>query len=71
MRDTDHPFFRPLWRRVAIVVVCTAWSVLEFATGSPMWGTLAGGMAAYGAWLYLVNYKPPADPEGPPASGKE
>jgi hypothetical protein len=65
MRDADHPFFRPLWRRVAIVVVCAAWSILEFWAGAPLWGTLAGGMAVYGAWTFLLNYKPPADPHRP------
>ncbi|MBS3647418.1 DUF3329 domain-containing protein [Pseudaminobacter sp. 19-2017] len=65
MRDADHPFFRPLWRRVAIVVVCAAWSILEFWAGAQLWGMLAGGMAVYGVWTFLLNYKPPADPDRP------
>ncbi|TIU39371.1 MAG: DUF3329 domain-containing protein, partial [Mesorhizobium sp.] len=26
MKDYEHPFFRPLWRRIAVVVVCLIWS---------------------------------------------
>ncbi|TIM59821.1 MAG: DUF3329 domain-containing protein, partial [Mesorhizobium sp.] len=26
MKDSEHPFFRPLWRRVAIVAVCLVWA---------------------------------------------
>ncbi|RVD46526.1 DUF3329 domain-containing protein, partial [Mesorhizobium sp. M8A.F.Ca.ET.023.02.2.1] len=26
MKDYEHPFFRPLWRRVAVVAVCVIWS---------------------------------------------
>ncbi|RVD37518.1 DUF3329 domain-containing protein, partial [Mesorhizobium sp. M4A.F.Ca.ET.020.02.1.1] len=32
MKDYEHPFFRPLWRRIAVVAVCLAWSVIEFAS---------------------------------------
>ncbi|TIT56050.1 MAG: DUF3329 domain-containing protein, partial [Mesorhizobium sp.] len=37
MKDYEHPFFRPLWRRIAVVAVCLAWSVIEFASGTPFW----------------------------------
>ncbi|MDQ6434347.1 DUF3329 domain-containing protein [Mesorhizobium sp. LHD-90] len=57
--DRDHPWLRPLWRRVAIVAVCAAWSALEFYSGQPFWGVLAGGMGVYGAWMYLLNYPKP------------
>jgi hypothetical protein len=59
MRDAEHPFFRPLWRRIVLVVFCAGWAVFEFWTGAPFWGTLAAGMAAYAAWMFLLNYTPP------------
>jgi hypothetical protein len=69
MKDAEHPFFRPLWRRIALIAFCAAWSVFEFATGSAFWGTLAGGMAAYAGWTFLVNYPPPsATGENKPAA---
>ena len=58
MKDSEHPFFRPLWRRIVLVVFCAAWAVFEFWNGQAFWGTLAVGMAAYGAWEFLWNYGP-------------
>ena len=58
MKDSEHPFFRPLWRRIVLVVFCAAWAVFEFWNGQAFWGTLAVGMAAYGAWEFLWNYSP-------------
>jgi hypothetical protein len=58
MKDSEHPFFRPLWRRITLVVFCAAWCAFEFWNGQAFWGTLAGGMAAYGAWEFLLNYAP-------------
>ena len=67
MKDYEHPFFRPLWRRVAVVVVCVAWAIFEFANGAPFWGTIAAGFAVYAVWQFFFLYKP-VDPaaEQPP-----
>lgn len=66
-RDVNHPWLRPLWRRVALVAFCAFWAAFELATGSQGWATLAGGMAAYGAWIFLIAYDPapdqPANPD--------
>ena len=70
MKDYEHPFFRPLWRRVAVVVVCVAWAIIEFATNQPFWGTIAAGFAIYAAWQFFFLYKP-ADPAAPPPETKE
>lgn len=64
MKDSEHPFFKPLWRRVAIVAVCMVWAIIEFATGAPFWGTIALGFAGYGVYQFFVIYNP-AD-ENPP-----
>ena len=71
MKDADHPFFRPLWRRIAIVAFCAAWAVWEYSNNQAMWATIAGGMAAYGAWVFLVTYKPPAEPPSDQAPDKK
>ncbi|MCC6206466.1 MAG: DUF3329 domain-containing protein [Hyphomicrobiales bacterium] len=69
MRDNEHPFFRPLWRRILLVAVCVGWSIFEFSMDAPTWGYIALAFAAYGAWQFLLNYKPPA--EQPPAAKPE
>ena len=72
MKDHEHPFFRPLWRRIAIVVVCVAWAIFEFISGAPFWGMIAGGFAAYAVWQFFFLYRP-ADPAAapPPETGSE
>jgi hypothetical protein len=62
MKDAEHPFFRPLWRRIAIVAFCAVWAAWEYANGQAMWATIAGGMALYGGWVFLLTYKAPAEP---------
>jgi len=58
-KDTEHPFFRPLWRRIALVAFCLIWAAIEFATNSPTWGMIMLGFSAYAAWQYLFRYAPP------------
>ncbi|MER8477388.1 DUF3329 domain-containing protein [Mesorhizobium sp. M1163] len=69
MKDSEHPFFRPLWRRVVIVAVCLVWSAIEFATGTPFWGMIALGFAGYAVWQFFYLYKP-ADEDKPSANAK-
>ncbi len=45
--DFDHPIFDRLWRRLAVIVVCIGWAVLEFYQGAPFWGILFGAMGLY------------------------
>lgn len=71
MKDVDHPFFRPLWRRIALVVACLGWAGLEFYGGSPNWGMIALAFAAYGAWQYLWLYKPSKDEAPEPTATRE
>jgi hypothetical protein len=60
VKDHEHPFFRPLWRRVAVVAVCLGWSIFEFATGASMWGTIALAFAGYAIWQFFYLYKEPS-----------
>lgn len=59
IRDNEHPFFRPLWRRIAVVGVCLVWAGLEFVSNAPTWGFVALAFAAYGVWQFFINYRPP------------
>ena len=58
-RDQDHPFLRPLWRRIALVAFCAAWAAWEVHGGEAFWMTLAVGMTAYAAWTFLITYPKP------------
>ena len=61
--DLNNPFFRPLWRRIAVIVVCLGWGLFEFTMGEPIWGALFVGLGLYCAWIFLFDYKPRAEPE--------
>ena len=53
--DTDHPMFRPLWVRILIVALAGGWAGFEFVAGTPLWGVLFGGMAAYAGWKFFLD----------------
>ena len=53
--DTRGEFFRPLWIRIAVFVIAAGWSAVEFYTGSPFWGMIAGGFAAVGLWGFFFD----------------
>jgi hypothetical protein len=58
--DPNHPTYRPLWVRVAIVAVCLGWATIEAFTGEPFWAILVGAVGVYAAWVLLLNFKPQA-----------
>ena len=60
----EDPFYRPLWKRLAIVGTCLTWASVEsYYTASPLWLMLAWGMTAYAFWTFIVTYpKQPAPP---------
>jgi len=56
MRERDIEFFRPLWRRVAVVTFCLLWSAVEWATNAPLWGIITGGLAFYTYWHLIHTF---------------
>ena len=68
LKDASHPFFRPLWRRIAVVAVCAAWAVVELVVGDPTWAIMVGAVGAYAAYAFLIAYKPV--PEGTGTAGE-
>lgn len=58
-RDTNHPFFRPLWRRVVATAVPWLWAVFEHLSGNPGWAVLFAALGAYGVWAFFIAWKGP------------
>lgn len=58
--DNTHPFFRPIWRRAAVVGLAGGWAIFEFVSGSAFWGLLFGAIAAYSIWELFINFDPEA-----------
>lgn len=56
--DPDHPFYKPLWRRILIVAICFFWTGIEFWFGETTWGMIFLAVAAYVACVLLIFFKP-------------
>lgn len=54
-------FFRPLWRRVVLVVAVLGWALFEFIAGESFWGMLFGGLGVYALWQLFIADWPDAD----------
>ena len=60
--DVQHPFFRPLWRRVAVVVISLGWAVVEIFNGSLFFAGLFAAAGLYCAHQFFIAFDP-KDPE--------
>lgn len=58
-----HPWFAPLYRRIAVVAVCLVWLALEAYGGEQMWFYAAVGITGYAVWALLISYKVPSESE--------
>lgn len=56
MRESDRKFFEPLWRRVAVTAFCASWAAWELYNGEQFWALLAGALAAYCAWTFIIKF---------------
>ncbi len=54
--DPTHPFYRPAWRRYALVAVCFAWAFVEFGRGSSLWAYLFAAIGGYLAWHLIIRW---------------
>ena len=55
--DENHPFYKPLWRRVVLVGVLAGWTAFEvFYTQQPLWIMVAGALFAYTTWIFLISW---------------
>lgn len=60
--DVQHPFFIPLWRRVAVVGLTLGWAMFELISGSPFWAILFGAVGVYCAHQFFIAFDP-KDPD--------
>ena len=60
--DLTDPFYKPVWVRVLIVVICIGWGVLEALNGSSGWAVLFVGLGVMCSWRFaVIDYS--GDPE--------
>ncbi|TGG93469.1 hypothetical protein E4656_10500 [Natronospirillum operosum] len=58
MTPRDKAFFRPLNRRILILLVCIVWSGLEWWGGPGFWSGLATLVTAYVVWTLFIRFDP-------------
>lgn len=58
--DTNHPFFRPLWIRIAVFAFAACWGLLEFWGGSIIWGSVFLAFAGLSFYGFFIDFKPDA-----------
>ena len=57
MFDLSHPFFDPMWRRVALTAALLLWAMFEFYNSSIIWGMLFGALGCWCAWSFFFAYR--------------
>ena len=64
MFELRVPFFRPLWRRVIVVLLCFGWGMFEFSNNATVWGAGFFAMGALSAYQFFFAWiEPEDDPE--------
>ncbi|WIY54006.1 hypothetical protein O9Z70_05615 [Devosia sp. YIM 151766] len=68
LKQNDLNWFRPLWRRVAVVLFLAAWLVWEVLfTGEQLWMILVGAALAYALYNFFYAFpKENSDGQIPP-----
>jgi len=54
--DFNHPFFDHLWRRLAVIVVCLGWGVVEFYQDAPIFGIGFGALGLYLIYGFFIRH---------------
>lgn len=52
--DFENAFFRPVWIRVAIVVVCLGWAVVDYLNGHAEWAAVFVALGLYTGWQFAT-----------------
>jgi hypothetical protein len=61
--ENKHPFYKPLWRRVVIVLSIAAWLGFEiYQAASGLWLAISAGMLAYAVYAFFIAW-PKDNPE--------
>ncbi|MBB4572034.1 hypothetical protein [Rhizobium lentis] len=63
--DPNHPAYRRLWVRIAIVAVCFSWATVEIIGGDPFWAVISASAGAYAYYMlfWTFNPQPTAEPD--------
>lgn len=54
--NVKSPLMRPLWVRLAITVLTSVWTVVEFVAGNWGFGVIFLAASAYLIWQFFVTF---------------
>ncbi len=55
--EQQHPFYKPLWRRVAVVAVILFWIGFELWQGAEtIWVAIGVGMLVYAVYTFFITW---------------
>ncbi len=69
--DLQTDFYRPLWIRLSIVVVCFGWAVYEFFNGGGLWAALFAFLGAVALQQFFLDGWPESDNKKPQLKSAE
>jgi len=55
MFNFDHPFFKPLWKRIATAFVCFAWGFVEYNNDATLWAYFFWALAAFVSYHFFIK----------------
>jgi hypothetical protein len=56
-KEQQHPFYKPLWIRLAIVAVILAWLAFEYYMGAEtLWMAIGVGMLVYAVYTFFITW---------------
>lgn len=56
--ETEHPFYKPLWRRVLIVAFCLGWAGFEYFNNAPLWALGFAAIGIYCGYMFFYAFDP-------------
>lgn len=74
LKDNDVNWWRPLWKRIAVVAFLAIWLAWEvFFTGEQLWMVLVGAALAYALYNFFITFpkEKPSDAAISPAPPSE
>ncbi len=61
MFDFDHPFFKPLWVRIAVTGLALGWGLFELWTGSAGWAMIFLALGCFAAYRLFFKFNSGSD----------
>lgn len=60
MFDFSHPWYRPLYRRIGVVLVCLILFAMDAWSGHTFWMILFAVATGFTTWKLLIAFPPQA-----------